>query len=349
MCTSRKVVVGLLLTMVTTFGVLAADANAHHAGRRYHAGHVVAQKYMRPRRGGHLSSPGGVAITVPAHVMRHAGWVRITSFRHGLYDVHIYAPWRGTVLVTLPLRGPHDRVLHDLGGMWVPESAHLGQRTVRVTQLSFFTDLVQKAKGLIQGKLCLYTSLVKIVECAGDHLDSELMAYIESKLPHNCVIELLEGADPLGVAEAALSGDCVGQAGETGFHVPPNPSAASTPAASPSPSGSSTPSSPSAGESEPTSGEPAPSPPSPPTPAKSIEIGWSSAHPSWIWMTFTGFSTGAHQYTCAFASGGDATYTLTETESPQMWDNERTCYDEEPGDNVWVESEGVRSNAIVVP
>jgi hypothetical protein len=44
-------------------------------------------------------------------------------------------------------------------------------------------------------------------------------------------------------------------------------------------------------------------------------------------MTLNGFPVGAHQYTCSFASGGDATFTLTETASPETWDNGHTCYD----------------------
>lgn len=58
---------------------------------------------------------------------------------------------------------------------------------------------------------------------------------------------------------------------------------------------------------------------------------------------------GSHQYTCAFVSRGDATFTLNETESLEYWDNEHTCYDFEHGDTVWVEVEGISLNSIVVP
>jgi hypothetical protein len=64
-------------------------------------------------------------------------------------------------------------------------------------------------------------------------------------------------------------------------------------------------------------------------------------------MTLDGFVTGSHQYACDFESGGDATFTLTET-APQTWDNGETCYDLEPGDTVWVEVEGITSNTIIV-
>jgi hypothetical protein len=90
-------------------------------------------------------------------------------------------------------------------------------------------------------------------------------------------------------------------------------------------------------------------PPPPPPPSKSIQIGWSGAHQGWIWMTLNGFPTGQHQYTCAFGSGGDQTFTLTETASPETWDNGHTCYDTIHGDTVWVVVEGVASNTITVP
>jgi hypothetical protein len=87
----------------------------------------------------------------------------------------------------------------------------------------------------------------------------------------------------------------------------------------------------------------------PQPPPKSVQIGWSGAHPGWIWMTLNGFPTGSHQYTCSFGSGGNQTFTLTETASPQSWDNGHTCYDLIHGDTVWVVIEGVSSNTIVVP
>jgi hypothetical protein len=98
-------------------------------------------------------------------------------------------------------------------------------------------------------------------------------------------------------------------------------------------------------------GLPTPPDPTPPPPAtKSIQIGWSGTHPTWIWMTLSGFGTGAHQYTCHFpTSGGDATFTLTETSDPQTWDNGHTCFDTIHGDQVQVIVNGVYSNVISVP
>lgn len=95
---------------------------------------------------------------------------------------------------------------------------------------------------------------------------------------------------------------------------------------------------------------PTPSPdPTPQPPARSIQIGWSGSHSGWIWMTLNGFSTGSHVYTCAFGSGGNTNYTLSESSTPQNWDNGHTCYDLIHGDTVWVVVEGVSSNVIRVP
>jgi hypothetical protein len=66
-------------------------------------------------------------------------------------------------------------------------------------------------------------------------------------------------------------------------------------------------------------------------------------------MTLNGFGTGSYQYWCDFGSGGDSAFTLTETSSPETWDNGHTCYDLIHGDTVWVTVGSVRSNTIVVP
>lgn len=92
-----------------------------------------------------------------------------------------------------------------------------------------------------------------------------------------------------------------------------------------------------------------PSSSSSPPPSQSIQIGWSGAHPSWIWMTLNGFPTGTYTYSCDFASGGDASFHMTETSEPETFDNGETCWDQESGDRVWVTVDGVTSNAITVP
>jgi hypothetical protein len=92
--------------------------------------------------------------------------------------------------------------------------------------------------------------------------------------------------------------------------------------------------------------------PSPPNPSSgsvpSIQISWSSAHPSWISMTLNGFSPGWYTYTCNFASGGDASFNLYEATAPETFDNAATCYDTEVGDHVWVTIGSVTSNTLTV-
>lgn len=99
---------------------------------------------------------------------------------------------------------------------------------------------------------------------------------------------------------------------------------------------------------------PPPPPPSPtptqvPPPPETIQIGWSSVHPTWIWMSLDGFPTGYYNYTCNFGSGGDQTFTLHETTEPETFDNGHTCYDTIRGDTVWVTLNSVTSNQITVP
>lgn len=67
-------------------------------------------------------------------------------------------------------------------------------------------------------------------------------------------------------------------------------------------------------------------------------------------MTLNGFPAGQHVYTCAFKGGiGNANFTLTETSSPQTWDNAHTCYTLDHADTLQVVVEGVASNVITAP
>jgi hypothetical protein len=87
-----------------------------------------------------------------------------------------------------------------------------------------------------------------------------------------------------------------------------------------------------------------------PSPApQSIRIGWSSAHPGWIWITLNQYPAGSYRYTCNFSSGGRSTFALSEATEPQTWDNGRTCADTRRGDIVWVTINSVVSNKIEVP
>jgi hypothetical protein len=348
---SRAVRVALLVlaAVIAGQGATTAAARPSHAyqeGSAARSGHaLLAETFMEPLTGGSLSTSAGVAINVPGGVMKRAGYVKIFELARGVYYLHIYAPWQGSVTVTVPIRGPSDRVVHKVAGIWVNESQAPGQATVTVTRLSSFISALGKVVNKVAGKLCLTTNLTHLIECAAGHIDSKLKSWIESKLPHNCAAQLAEAGTVPAMLKAAVSGDCVGHAAAPPYHVP-----TTAPSQTPS-SGSSTPAQPSPTP-VPPSGESPPTPqpqPLPPPESKSIQIGWSGTHPGWIWMTLGGFSPGPHQYTCSFASGGDKTFTLTETASPQTWDNGHTCYDYEHGDTVWVVIEGISSNAVRVP
>jgi hypothetical protein len=89
-------------------------------------------------------------------------------------------------------------------------------------------------------------------------------------------------------------------------------------------------------------------PTSPPTSTESLSIGWSTTHPTWITMTLNGFAPGSYTYSCDFGSGGDESFSLTETSDPQTFDNGNTCFDGITGDTVWVSIGSVTSNTIVV-
>ena len=93
---------------------------------------------------------------------------------------------------------------------------------------------------------------------------------------------------------------------------------------------------------------PAPPTTSPPTTTGSVSIGWSTAHPTWITMTLSGFTAGSYTYSCDFGSGGDQSFPITVSSDPQTFDNGATCYDGIAGDTVWVTIGSVQSNTITV-
>jgi hypothetical protein len=243
--------VGLLLAslLLLALGATSAAASAQQA-RGARADRVVAREFVRAEVGGFVRAHTGESIFVPPGVLAHSGYVTITARGRGVYDVHIAVPWHGTVAVSIPLRRKTDTILHDVGGVWLAEGQRAGQRTVWVTQLSWFTTLVSKAVDKVTGALCLSFSLPAIAQCVlekvGAHVDGKLVSWIESKLPQNCVAQLAEAgvtsarggpaAIILAIMKQAESGSCVGSAGEVGFKAPPNtPSPATGPSPSPAP------------------------------------------------------------------------------------------------------------------
>ncbi|HEX8733424.1 MAG TPA: serine/threonine-protein kinase, partial [Ktedonobacterales bacterium] len=89
--------------------------------------------------------------------------------------------------------------------------------------------------------------------------------------------------------------------------------------------------------------------PVPPPPSPSIQIGWSTTHPQWIWMTLSNFSTGAYQYTCHFSGGALGPYSFTVYYQPETWDNGQTCQTGIANNHLYVTIGSVTSNTIVYP
>jgi hypothetical protein len=231
--------IGLLVValLAGTALVGAATADAAMPVAKAARGHVLARQYLRSEVGGYVRARSGESIFVPPGVMSRAGFVTITAHGPGVYDVHVGAPWHGTVAISMPLRRRTDTILHNVGGVWLTEGQRQGERTVWVTQLSWFTTLVSKAVDKVSGALCLSFSLSEIADCVvqkvGSHVDGKLVSWIESKLPQNCVVQLVASgvgsvaggpaAVVLSIIKQAMSGSCTGSAGEVGFKVPSNP------------------------------------------------------------------------------------------------------------------------------
>jgi hypothetical protein len=312
---------------VATVPVNAAAAPSHSR--------LVAYRIL-DSSGGTVRARDGASLYVPRYALSEQALVTITRLHGGRYDFHINAPWSGSVRVTLPRNGRATYVMHRLGRIWVREGRR-GQRSAWVQQLSIFTWLGDK----IAQKACLTRNPIAFLKCLKSKLVSKLTGPLvdwflniipndfspecKAKLRSDTAVEIL--IDVLG------SSECSGHAGED---PQPQPQPQPEPQPQPQPQPQPRP-------------QPQPQPEPQPTAGQSIQIGWSNAHPGWIWMTLNGFPTGSHQYTCHFGSGGDQTFTLYESTSPQTWDNGHTCYDLMSGDTVWVTVEGVTSNTITVP
>ena len=254
---ARSLVLLCLLTTVATSSLAFFATNTRAAGRTFTGQpRVIARQHVLPEEGAYVRARAGVSIFVPPGVMLKPGVVSITSEGHGVYNVHIGARWHGTVAVSLPLKRRGDTIIHSVGGIWLPEGAGLGERTVWVTQLSWFTTWVSKTVDKIKGALCLSFSLSEIRQCiiekVGNYVDGKLVSWIESKLPQNCVVQLAEAgvttarggpvAVILSIMAQAVSGACTGHAGETPSPTPtPTPPSTPTPTPSPTPTPTPTP------------------------------------------------------------------------------------------------------------
>jgi hypothetical protein len=252
-----------LIVLMVALGVRVAPASAAAPQQR---GKLVARQFIHPNEGGYVRAHSGESIFVPPGVMARPGYVTITSLGHGVFDIHIGAPWHGTVAVSWPLKGASDSILHDIGGLWLTEGQSRGQRTVWVTQLSLFSSLLKTIKS-IPGKFCLVFNRAEFISCVVKKLvgrvNAELASWIESKLPKGCVAHIIEsGLLGGGLASsfiAALTDPaCVGTASAPGAPPPATPQPMPAPGPTPTPTQTPTPTP------TPIPGPPPPPPPPPP-------------------------------------------------------------------------------------
>jgi hypothetical protein len=110
-------------TMAACFVALVATSSAVALSDGLPRGHVIARGFVHPNQGGYIRAHTGPSIFVPPGVMREPGSVTITSYGHGIFDIHIHALWRGTVAVSLPLGRRGDTIIHDVAVSGSPRAA----------------------------------------------------------------------------------------------------------------------------------------------------------------------------------------------------------------------------------
>jgi hypothetical protein len=115
----------LLFGCACAAAIWASTATADATVRR---GHLLARQYVAASTGGAVATRQGIQLYVPPGTMKRDGYLTITAFSHHRYDLHIAAPWSGSVRVTLPLRSKTDAIIHRLGNVWVPEGTRRGFR-----------------------------------------------------------------------------------------------------------------------------------------------------------------------------------------------------------------------------
>jgi len=97
--------------------------------------------------------------------MKRGGKVTIRAVGRDFYDIHIFAPWRGRVRITLPNAEPASglfAIVHQSGRhSWRIESNEFGITTIWVNHLSLFGTL----KTLLGKATCLIGAEVGIARC----------------------------------------------------------------------------------------------------------------------------------------------------------------------------------------
>jgi hypothetical protein len=320
--------------------------------------HLLGTARLTPSRGGTVTARDGWRLDVPPHVVRRSARGTITALSRGRVAITIHAPWHGAVEITAPLSGGNDLLAHDVGGLWIPEGTQAGQRTVWVTRLSLFSTLGTLVADAREALCVTSFDPEDFLGCLAlrglQYVDQRAAQYLAGKVSKACLTQLLvsalyvrsAGRIPIAALKDALS-KCKATTSSPGASGPSTLPVSGSPVSGSGLQGPTV--NPQESTETPQPESPLPPAPPPPPPSQSISIGWSGGHSGWIWMTIDGFAAGAHPYTCSFGSGGDATFTLVETVSPETWDNGHTCYDRIGGDTVWVTIGGVTSNVIVVP
>lgn len=177
------IVAGLVVTVLLS--LLAVPAQSNAAARK---GKLVAHKHLKATKGGTVRARNGVKLFVPRKVMRRNGVATIRRVRRGLYDIHIHAPWRGKVAVTLPRgRGSSRLVAHRVAGFWMLQRPGRRSRKVWTSSLSLWTTAQSVIKKLKIAK-CLRRpgAASKLICLADSNLD----------VPFQVLQEILNPFDP---------------------------------------------------------------------------------------------------------------------------------------------------------
>lgn len=190
---ARNLLFGCACAAVIWVSTATADATVRR-------GHLLARQYVVASTGGAVATRQGIQLYVPPGTMKRDGYLTITAFSHHRYDLHIAAPWSGSVRVTLPLRSKTDAIIHHLGNVWVPEGTRRGESVVWVDHLSLFSSIGSK----VAGALCLSWSVDKILTCLASKgiqkLDKDLATWIAQKISSSCTAAVIANAGGYGVA-----------------------------------------------------------------------------------------------------------------------------------------------------
>jgi hypothetical protein len=136
----------------------AADAARHPKT----TGRLIAQKYLSASRGGRLRAQNGVELRIAPHIMRRNGVARIRQLSPRRFDIHIFAPWKGTVTVLLPLGDAGESaVSHRVRGRWIvePTTSIHGRARLRVRSLSVF-DTNEQLRYAVETMNLSYTAFL---------------------------------------------------------------------------------------------------------------------------------------------------------------------------------------------